>query len=336
MKEFRLIIGLLLFNFLIVCILKREDRSIEIITITGVKNKKNTNDQLEDVIKRYSYNNTVSSDNTEKTTYNKLEDVIKKHSYNNSIILMCTDSGYINMFLNSYNVCNLKQYRNLIVTCLDMACYNRLNKMNINVALVNAESDKLVDTTTASNYGSNAFQNKVHWKLIMLLQAINQNVRVLYLDSDVILFRDPFPVLNSYTGYDILAQKDDAICTGFMYLFPTRLTKVILTKTIEIRPKMKNADDQKAFNKVAHEVNGTKVLYLPDSQFSSGAVFFKEHSYYWDTINDTQIMMHDNYIVGITNKIYRLKEMKMYTLDVNGEYSNPLARYLTIEKWGIN
>ena len=47
-------------------------------------------------------------------------------------------------------------------------------------------------------------------------------------------------------------------------------------------------------------------------------------------------MMHDNYIVGITNKIYRLKEMKMYTLDVNGEYSNPLARYLTIEKWGIN
>ena len=46
-------------------------------------------------------------------------------------------------------------------------------------------------------------------------------------------------------------------------------------------------------------------------------------------------MWHVNYVVGINNKNYKLKEMKMYKLDVNGEYSNPEAKYLTIEKWGI-
>ena len=306
---FRLVIGILLCNCLFACLQKAIYESIKNITLSSVSPK--------------------------KTTYDRLEDVIKRHSYNNSIMLMCTDSGYLNMFLNSYSVSNLQQYKNLIVTCLDKSCYNQLKKMSINVALVNAERDGLVDTSAASSFGSPAFRNKVQWKLIMLLQAINQNVRVLYLDSDIILFKDPFPVLNSYTGYDILAQRDSAVCTGFLYLFPTPLTKQLLAKTIEIRPKLANADDQKAFNTVVRSNPSIKLLLLPDAIFSSGAVFFKNHSYYWDGVSDTQIMMHDNYVVGNENKFYRLKEMKMYILDINGEYSNPEAQYLTIEKWGI-
>ena len=309
MKLFWLVSVILLFNSVFICVQKVKYGSIKGITISSVSQK--------------------------QLTYDRLEDVIKRHSYNNSIMLMCTDSGYINMFMNSYYVSNLQQYKNLIVTCLDKPCYNQLKKMSINVALVSAERDGLVDTSMASTFGSPAFQNKVQWKLIMLLQAVNQNVRVLYLDSDIVLFKDPFPVLNSYTGYDILAQKDGAICTGFMYLFPTRLTKQLLEETIEIRPNMTKADDQHAFNKVVSSNPSTKLLYLPEQLFSSGAVFFKMHSYYWDNISENQIMMHNNYVVGIINKNYRLKELKMYTLDVNGEYSNPEAKYLTIEKWSI-
>lgn len=309
MKVLRLVIGILLCNCLFVCLQKAIYESIKNITISSVSPK--------------------------KTTYDRLEDVIKRHSYNNSIMLMCTDSGYINMFMNSYYVCNLQQYKSLVVTCFDKPCYNQLKKMNINVALVNAERDSLVDTSAASSFGSPAFRNKVQWKLIMLLQAINQNVSVLYLDSDIILFKDPFPVLNSYAGYDVLAQRDAAVCTGFLYLLPTRLTKQVLAKTVEIRPKLANADDQRAFNTVVRGNPSIKLLLLPDSIFSSGAVFFKKHSYYWDSVSDTQVMMHVNYVVGNGNKFYRLKEMKMYKLDVNGEYSNPEAQYLTIEKWGI-
>ena len=308
MLVFGIVIGVLLCNSLFVCLQKAKYGSVMSITISSVSQK--------------------------KTSYDCLEDVIQRHVYNNSIMLMYTDSGYINMFMNSYYVCNLKQYKNLIVTCFDKPCYNQLKKMNISVALVNAERDSLVDTSAASSFGSPAFQNKVQWKLVMLLQAINQNVRVLYLDSDIILFKDPFPVLNSYTGYDVLAQRDETICAGFMYLLPTRMTKQMLRKAIEIRPKLEKADDQKAINTVVENNTSIKVLLLPDFQFSSGSVFSKRHSYYWDSINENQIMWHDNYVVGTNNKNYKLKEMKMYKLDVNGEYSNPNAQYLTIEKWG--
>ena len=250
-------------------------------------------------------------------------------------MLTYTDSGYINMFLNFYSVSNLKQYENLIVTCLDKPCYNQLKKKNVNVALVNAEQDSTIDTSKASSYGSSAFQNKMQWKMIMLLQAVNKNVRVLYFDSDIILFRNPFPVLNSYTGYDILAQRDSEMCAGYMYLFPTPQTKQLLANTIELRPKLDNSDDQKAFNIAVKNNTSIRILLLPDSQFSSGAVFFRNHSYFWDSVGDNQIMMHNNYVVGVINKEYRLKELQMYKLDVNGEYSNPDAKYLSIEKWGI-
>jgi hypothetical protein len=45
-------------------------------------------------------------------------------------------------------------------------------------------------------------------------------------------------------------------------------------------------------------------------------------------------MMHNNYIVGEELKMYRMKELGLYTLDVNGEYSNPNAKYLTVEYIG--
>ena len=105
-----------------------------------------------------------------------------------------------------------------------------------------------------------------------------------------------------------------------------------MENSIEVRPNLVNADDQKAFNMGVQNNTSVSLLLLPDHLFSSGAVFFKKHSYYWDNIKETQIMMHDKFIIGMKNKIFRLKEMKLYKLDVNGEYSNPDAKYLTIEK----
>lgn len=82
-------------------------------------------------------------------------------------------------------------------------------------------------------------------------------------------------------------------------------------------------------------------VLLPQDTFSSGSVFFQKHQFYWDAIgrrdegnrlvDANQVIMHNNYVIGYTNKIYRLKEMKMYPLDVNGEYSSETARYLVLD-----
>ena len=41
--------------------------------------------------------------------------------------------------------------------------------------------------------------------------------------------------------------------------------------------------------------------------------------------------MHNNYVKGYSNKLYRLKEMSLYPLDVNQEYSNPSSTFIMLE-----
>ena len=280
--------------------------------------------------------------NTSITKYNiiarelhcdDLETVIQRQALNKSIILFCTDSGYINLFLNAYYASQLKEYRNLVVTCFDRHCYRTLSDLKIPVAILDIANNNSINTQTASTWGTKAFQNKVQWKLVMLMRALDLNIKVLYVDSDIILLKKPFAYLNSIQGYDLIAQKDTTICSGFMYLHPTSKTKALIKKAAILRPKLKNAGDQKAILTAVREFPTIKTFLLPIELFSSGENFFNTHSYYWDPINSTQIMIHNNYVIGTNNKLFRFKELKMYKLDVNGEYSNPNGKYLTIENW---
>ena len=210
-----------------------------------------------------------------------------------------------------------------------------MSDLNIPVAVLNIADNNSINTNTASTWGTKAFQNKVQWKLVMLMRALDLNVKVLYVDSDIILLKNPFAYLNSIQGYDLIAQKDTTICSGFMYLYPTRMTNALINEAAISRPKLIKAGDQKAILTAVRKFPKIRTFLLPIKLFSSGENFFDTHSYYWNPIKTTQIMIHNNYVIGTNNKLFRFKELKMYKLDVNGEYSNPNGKYLTIELWSI-
>ena len=52
-----------------------------------------------------------------------LQDYLSQKAVNGTVLLMMTDYGYMNMFLNSYRVGNLSQYQNLVVLCIDEQSY---------------------------------------------------------------------------------------------------------------------------------------------------------------------------------------------------------------------
>ena len=118
-----------------------------------------------------------------------------------------------------------------------------------------------------------------------------------------------------------------------MYMYPTRNTKLAVERSIKIRPKLPDANDQDALIAAFRTIRDFRLKLLPFDTVPSGEVFFKSHHYYWDPISPKQLTIHNNYIHGLENKLYRFKEIKMYKLDRNREYSNPLAKYLTIEIW---
>ena len=52
-----------------------------------------------------------------------LQDYLSQKAVNGTVLLMMTDYGYMNMFVNSYRVGNLSQYQNLGVLCIDEQSY---------------------------------------------------------------------------------------------------------------------------------------------------------------------------------------------------------------------
>lgn len=190
-----------------------------------------------------------------------------------------------------------------------------------------------------ANQQSTLFKKKMQSKLALIKSVLSYGFRVLYMDSDVILLKDPFPYLKNITGFGLLAQKDIEVCTGFMYIRPTNQSIAAMTRAYEIvrQPGMR---DQIAVNTALQELSMPHLL-LPTHVFPSGGDFFNRYQYYWDKTGNSHVpalivdhdyyIFHNNYVRGKFGKELRFKEMKMYHLNVDGEYSG-MRKYLTVER----
>lgn len=172
-----------------------------------------------------------------------------------------------------------------------------------------------------------AFMQKTHYKLVAISNVLNAGYRLLYMDSDIILTKNPFLYLNRMKPTHLIAQKDGSLCSGFMLIYPTVLSRRVFNlTTIEVM----DDDDQGIIRRVAKR-EGLDATLLPTDLFVSGKYFFKYHQFYWDLKNKSVYEIHNNFIRGGIGKTLRMKEMKRYYLDRKGEYSNPTQKYLTFE-----
>lgn len=193
------------------------------------------------------------------------------------------------------------------------------------------------NTKTASAQGSIVFKNKLKWKLIILAYAVERGYNTFYMDSDIVLFRNPFPYFDTLPDYDFLAQRDVQICSGFMFIRSTPDGKKLMKQSAYLGSRL-HADDQEAMNAGVKQVP-VKSLLLPQDLFPSGEIFFRHFQYAWDLQRSDEsradngfYMFHNNYVRGSLNKELRLKEMGFFPHDINGVYSDPTARYITFER----
>ena len=252
-----------------------------------------------------------------------LTESIARYSKNNTIFLMLVDSGYFNQFLNAYYIGNLKQYDNLFVVCLDIESCNMLSKMNIHSVFLRNQT---ASTEQFTVQGSPLFAKKMQNKLDIIYTALLNGYNVFYMDSDIALLKNPFPYFYRLKSYDMLVQRDGTICSGFMFIYSRKSTIDLFKLDIG-----NNKGDQSALIHAYNQKKNVNLYFLPTDSFSSGEVFWRKHSFYWDPIDSKQIMIHNNYVRYREIKDYRFKEMHLYALDVNKEYSDPNGRYLTIE-----
>ena len=189
-------------------------------------------------------------------------------------------------------------------------------------------SDKPIGFLTQ---GSKEFSTVSSFKFTVVRYLMSLNVTVLYSDSDIILFHNPFPYLHSMNTDSIVFQKDKTICTGFFYVKPTLLSINLLDYSLQVINKTKSGDQKGMIE--AYKAFHLKPILLPPSLFSSGEVFFASHQYSWDKVSPSLIMMHNNYIRGYDCKRLRMLEMEYVKRKEKDKESD---LYLTAESLPFN
>ena len=162
-----------------------------------------------------------------------------------------------------------------------------MKKAGIPVLFTSIGGDEIAATSFA-NQESLQFKRKMKWKIALILQVLKQGYNVLYVDSDVILLRNPLSDLQSRSGFDLLAQKDgNNVCSGFMYILSNNrtielfslATELVLTRVMRDQVSVQQALKQKPIPR----------LLLPSESYPSGDDFFKTYQFYWDMQSDSSV-----------------------------------------------
>ena len=171
------------------------------------------------------------------------------------------------------------------------------------------------------DFGTKNFHNIVKKKLIAISIVLEQGYFTFYLDTDVVLFRDPVadyfsmdpkPIYmqSDIHGFETKSKNIDNHCTGVIFLAPCEYSKQTIRKASKILDNMSHGknDDQKAMNDAVG--NKDKVGTLNPITYPNGARFFKNNKLNKKIKNP--VLFHNNWIVGTENKVKRFKKYNMW------------------------
>ena len=263
-----------------------------------------------------------------------------------TVILMQMDSGYAEMAYNFYAASILRhQINNCLVLSLDLkGCALMADAFpNDDVkCFVYAEHP---NSTEASVFGSSSLTDKLHLKKQYILDALELGLTVLFSDADIVFQKNPWPDLLetcSQISCDMAVQwdmKHKKYISGFMFAKPMPAT-LIAFKTMVDYDNTKAGGEQRQLNLAINSLksdtrrnDSIRVIPLSYSKYPVGKPFFPNrkcphtsHDYH------DAVIIHNNYLKEMHNKIFRFRECHLWFHDGRGQYySSSSRKYLTYE-----
>ena len=194
------------------------------------------------------------------------------------------------------------------------------SKFKIKVNFFNINVDKEAD------YNTVRFMKIVINKLIIIYNLLQKyNKPILHIDTDVVVLSDKLDtdIKNQCKKkFDMIFQSDNKEfnitnhkCTGFMLLNNTKNTLSCLTKSIKLMKQKNNNywDDQVSMNYIINNnPEKYKIGMFNSKNYPNGYRYFNN----LDTIYKQYkpIIVHNNYIKGLQNKINRFKKHNLWFL----------------------
>lgn len=196
------------------------------------------------------------------------------------------------------------------IFCLDDKSYDELSDFNNCIRWKSSELDNT--SNSYKNYswtGKSDFRKvtKNKWKIIS--ELYNTYNDICWVDNDVVFRENP---INHIKNNDkILFQSDlpgSKLCTGFMVFNDTQhCQRFIKDCSTKIPPHLWDQfNEQSIINEIALVKYFDHISILDKNLFPNG------HFYYKENIKERAVIVHNNWMIGIENKINSFKSENLW------------------------
>lgn len=278
-----------------------------------------------------SWSSTVKSSSPEATSTH-FKEAIATRALDNTIILVCVDSGYLDMALNLYKTSfEPLAIANYLYVGIDRTVCDGLTKHG--VACTTHDSVKQI-VSSDSSWGTKDFRLKTHFKTRVIKECLSWNYSAVISDVDIVFFKNPIPYFTC-PSCDIEITNDISEGnSGFYLARPTKAARLLHQKAWDIAMKSgASTSNQKALDRTMESMikkKTIKVRDLPKEQFPNGVQYFEQGHRYFTGHNPCKecVIAHNNWILSKNAKTYRFKEAGLWQVDTDQYYSSLSRKYL--------
>jgi len=216
---------------------------------------------------------------------------------------------------------------NYVAYVIDDESYKELTDLGYNV--IRYEYNKR--SLDKYDFGSLEFDNITFLRYKIILDILNQNKDVWYLDIDIVVLENLNNILNliNNNNYDCILQNDiNMLCSGCMYFKSNQNMKNLMTDVLNIRIHNTEINDQVLLNSILKSrLNNINITSFPIFNFPNGLIFFgddyvkTENREYITLRNNFNLMnkneiylVHANWMVGIDKKIQAFKDYNLWLI----------------------
>ncbi len=188
------------------------------------------------------------------------------------------------------------------IACLDNNSYQQLKEYKNCFLYLNQYISEYQDWTFDESSG---FRQIVKNKWQIIKKIYQKNKELCWVDTDIVFVKNPIEYLTGHQ--EILFQGDSpgsTLCSGFMVFNQSKECEKIVNECASAI----DADDQLIINEIMINKYPNNAAVLSRDLFPNG------YAYYTEGKKENAVIVHNNWMVGVEEKIKRFKEEKLWYL----------------------
>lgn len=192
------------------------------------------------------------------------------------------------------------------------------------------EGVRYYDILINSSFADKTSFRQGQWKQIMwkkidaIADALNRQRFVFYLDTDIVLCKDPFVNVFIKEQKDFWIQadspdpeKNDLLCEGCIFFYPTSKSKNLVAKWKQEAITNKWPCDQTCLNEIVQNIDVD--IGVLDRSYANGTAYWEKRQDKNSKVREMwqsqePVLIHNNHICGIENKNHRFKDSGLWFL----------------------